>query len=56
MKLKIVQHSTLYVISWVKLGPSIKVAEASKVLIYIEHSCNDEILFDVVDMDARHVL
>lgn len=45
-----------YEIGWIKQGPSIKVTEICSVPISIVKSYKDDVVCDVVDMDACHIL
>ena len=45
-----------YEIGWIKQGPSIKVSGICRVPISIGKSCKNDVVCDVVDMDACHIL
>ncbi|CAL8120747.1 unnamed protein product [Prunus armeniaca] len=49
-------HVSPYSLGWVKKGPSVRVAETCRVPLSIGKHYRDEILCDVIDMDACHIL
>jgi len=56
LQLPIEPHQFPYEISWIKQGPSIKVTEICRVPISIGNSYKDDVVCNVVDMDACHIL
>ncbi|XP_034215925.1 uncharacterized protein LOC117627765 [Prunus dulcis] len=61
---KLVEHLQLstepyvspYSLGWVKKGPSVRVAETCRVPLSIGKHYSDDVLCDVIDMDACHIL
>ncbi|CAL8119850.1 unnamed protein product [Prunus armeniaca] len=49
-------HVSPYSLGWVKKGPSVRVAETCRGPLSIGKHYRDEILCDVIDMDACHIL
>ncbi|CAL2226847.1 unnamed protein product [Prunus armeniaca] len=49
-------HVSPYSLGWVKKGHSVRVAETCRVPLSIGKHYRDEILCDVIDMDACHIL
>ena len=48
-------HANLYSLGWVKMGPSVQVIETCKVPLSIGRHYRDEVVCDVIDMDACHI-
>ncbi|CAL9026298.1 unnamed protein product [Prunus brigantina] len=49
-------HASPYSLGWVKKGPSVRVAETCRVPLSIGKHYRDDVLCDVIDMDACHIL
>ncbi|CAL9010913.1 unnamed protein product [Prunus brigantina] len=49
-------HVSPYSLGWVKKGPSVRVAETCRVPLSIGKHYRDDVLCDVIDMDACHIL
>jgi len=56
LNLKTETYPTPYKIAWIKNGPKVTVLEVCRVPLSIGKYYQDEILCDVVDMDACHIL
>ncbi|CAL2257337.1 unnamed protein product [Prunus armeniaca] len=49
-------HISPYSLCWVKKGPSVRVAETFRVPLSIGKHYRDDVICDVIDMDACHIL
>ncbi|XP_052199551.1 uncharacterized protein LOC127806360 [Diospyros lotus] len=49
-------HPNPYSLGWVKRGPSVQVTETCKVPLSIGKRYKDEVICDVIDVDACHIL
>ncbi|PRQ41954.1 putative nucleotidyltransferase, Ribonuclease H [Rosa chinensis] len=49
-------HEAPYSLGWVKKGPQVRVVESCKVPVSIGKHYKDEVLCDIIDMDACHIL
>ena len=56
LNLKTEKHPSLYKIAWIKKDPKVQVLEVCKVSLSIGKHYKDEIVCDMVDMDACHIL
>ncbi|XP_024195614.1 uncharacterized protein LOC112198723 [Rosa chinensis] len=49
-------HKAPYSLGWVKKGPQVRVAESCKIPVSISKHYKDEVLCDIINMDACHIL
>ncbi|XP_062005885.1 uncharacterized protein LOC133723069 [Rosa rugosa] len=49
-------HDAPYSLGWVKKGPQVRVVESCKVPVFIGKRYKDEVMCDIIDMDACHIL
>ena len=56
LNLKTKEHPSSYKIAWIKKGPEVQVLEVCKIPLSIRKYYKDEIVCDMVDMDASHIL
>ncbi|CAL9006343.1 unnamed protein product [Prunus brigantina] len=49
-------HISPYSLGWVKKGPSVRVAKTCRVPLSISKHYRDDVVCDVIDMDACHIL
>ncbi|XP_061999091.1 uncharacterized protein LOC133716395 [Rosa rugosa] len=49
-------HEAPYSLGWVKKGPQVRVVESCKVPVSIGKHYKDEVMCDIIDMDACHIL
>ncbi|KAI5311708.1 hypothetical protein L3X38_040881 [Prunus dulcis] len=56
LQLSMEPHVSPYSLGWVKKSPSVRVAETCRVPLSIGKHYSDDVLCDVIDMDACHIL